>query len=65
MKMCGRCYDEVDELFPSNCDEKPEKLGHLPLGQYHCRDCGAMLIAGIPHPSMCKKCIDRNHPNFD
>ncbi len=65
MNMCGRCYDEVDELFPSNCKEKPEKLIGFPLGQYHCPGCGAMVIAGISHPPICKKCIDRNHPLFD
>ena len=37
--LCGRCYQELDseeELYDSNCNEKPEKrLGH-PIGQYHC-----------------------------
>ena len=64
-KMCGRCYDEVDELFPANCAEKPELLTGAPLGQYHCPDCGAMVIAGCVHPTLCKRCIDRVHPEFD
>lgn len=62
--MCGRCYDEV-EVFPSNCSEKPEALVGKPIGQYHCPDCGAMLLAGLKHPDMCKPCIDRTHPSFD
>jgi hypothetical protein len=64
IKMCGRCYDETDELFPANCDEKPETR-HGAIGQYHCPDCGAMVMAGMKHPSMCKECIDRVHPFFD
>jgi hypothetical protein len=64
-KICGRCYDEVEELHPSNCNEKPEKLAGQPIGQYHCPNCGAMLLAGIPHPDLCKLCTDRKHPGFD
>ena len=65
VKMCGRCYDIVDELFPANCSEKPEDLLGQPIGMYHCPDCGAMLLAGVPHPSLCKRCLDRQHPSFD
>lgn len=65
IKMCGRCYDEVDELFLANCIEKPELLINQPIGMYHCPDCGAMLIAGFTHPDLCKRCLERNHPAFD
>lgn len=65
IKICGRCYDEVGELFPANCTERPEKLIGQPLGQYHCPDCGAMIIAGLKHPDLCKNCLDRKHPTFD
>jgi len=64
-KMCGRCYDEVEALQPANCSEKPELLAGQPIGQYHCPDCGAMVIAGLPHPPMCGRCIERKHPGFD
>lgn len=63
--MCGRCYDFVTKLYPANCGEKPEALLGQPIGMYHCPDCGAMLIAGIPHPELCQPCIDRTHPMFD
>lgn len=63
--ICGRCYETVEELFPANCNEKPEKLAGQPIGQYHCPDCGAMVVAGVPHPDLCKRCIDREHPGFD
>ena len=63
--MCGRCYDEVDTLFPANCAEKPELLRDQPLGMYHCPDCGAMVLAGLEHPRLCQRCIDRKHPAFD
>ena len=64
-KICGRCYYTVDELFPANCQEKPEKLIGQPIGMYHCPDCGAMVLAGMKHPDLCKRCIDRKHPAFD
>lgn len=57
--MCGRCYDTVDELFDSGCNEKPELLVGVPLGMYHCPDCGAMVLAGIPHPPICKNVLRR------
>ena len=63
--ICGRCYDEVDELLKPQCNEKPEKLVGTPLGQYHCPDCGAMVIAGIEHPDVCVRCRNRKHPGFD
>jgi 7-cyano-7-deazaguanine reductase len=63
-KICGRCYDEVEEVFPANCQEKPELIKG-PIGQYHCPDCGAMVMAGFSHPYLCKICIDRKHPEFD
>lgn len=65
MGICGRCYDEPVETFPATCDEKPEKLRGMPLGMYHCPDCGAMVIAGVPHPNMCKRCNEGKHPRFD
>lgn len=63
--ICGRCYDFVDELFPANCQEKPELLAGQPIGMYHCPDCGAMVIAGVPHFPLCKRCLNRTHPGFD
>lgn len=29
---------------------EPQQLVDAPLGQYHCSYCGAMCIAGVPHP---------------
>ena len=63
--MCGRCYAEDVELFDSNCKEKPEDLKGQPIGMYHCTDCGAMVLAGVKHPTVCKQCADRTHPGFD
>jgi hypothetical protein len=28
---------------------EPQQFGGVPLGQYHCPYCGAMVIAGVPH----------------
>lgn len=28
---------------------EPQQLVGVPLGQYHCNYCGAMVIAGLPH----------------
>lgn len=63
--LCCRCYDDVPVLYVANCQEKPDLLAGAPLGMYHCPDCGAMVVAGMPHPPMCKQCIDRAHPAFD
>ena len=60
--LCGRCYAET-ELFPANCEEKPETKGRL--GMYHCPDCGAMIMGGIPHFPLCKLCLERKHPSYD
>lgn len=55
--LCGRCYDIVLELHRSDCADVP-----LPpdaaIGQYHCPDCGAMLVAGLPHPWICAACAN-------
>lgn len=40
--VCGQC-NEVP------CTHKPE-LNHGPIGQYHCPECGEMVVAGAPHP---------------
>ena len=61
---CGRCYGDA-EVFPANCAEKPEALLGAPIGMYHCPDCGAMVLAGIPHPDMCQPCLDRAHGWID
>lgn len=63
--ICGRCYQVVDELFDANCYEHPELLIGYPIGQYHCPDCGAMVIAGLPHFKMCKPCLERKRELFD
>jgi hypothetical protein len=65
LPMCGRCYDEVRELHPPGCNERPEELAGMPLGMYHCPDCGSMVCAGLPHPALCLPCVQRRHPAFD
>lgn len=64
-QMCGRCYCETDQLHTPNCAEKPELLKGQPIGMYHCTDCGAMVMAGVPHPPVCKLCLDKAHPGMD
>lgn len=63
--VCGRCYEKVKQLFEPNCNEKPEALAGQHIGQYHCSDCGAMVVAGLPHPDVCALCRDFEHPWFD
>jgi len=29
---------------------EPQQLKGAPMGQYHCPYCGAMVMAGLPHP---------------
>jgi hypothetical protein len=35
----------------TSCPGKPELLKDLPIGMYHCEYCGAMVIAGLSHPT--------------
>jgi hypothetical protein len=62
--LCGRCYGEVEELFDTRCRERPQDIVGA-VGLYHCPECGAMLLAGTPHPRVCLRCRDHNHPRFD
>lgn len=62
--LCARCYDEAP-TYPATCAERPELLVGLPIGQYHCPDCGAMVLAGLPHPELCKPCLTHTHPSYD
>ena len=64
MSICCRCYT-ITEVFPAKCEEKPELLKDMPIGMYHCPDCGGMILAGLPHPPLCARCNDRKHPDFD
>lgn len=65
LKMCGRCYDTVEgELFEAiHC--RPVLSSPAPLGMYHCPDCMAMVMVGCGHPTLCKLCLDREHPSYD
>ena len=65
MLICGRCYDDVEQVFPARCAEKPEDLYGQAIGMYHCPDCGAMVLAGCPHPPVCQRCLDQQHPGID
>lgn len=40
--------NEAGERCPWPWD--PQQLVGAPMGQYHCRYCGAMCLAGVPHP---------------
>ena len=40
--------NELRERCPWPWD--PQQLVGAPLGQYHCPYCGAMCVAGLPHP---------------
>lgn len=35
----------------TSCPHDPEEPLRTSLGMYHCPDCGAMVVAGVPHPS--------------
>lgn len=64
METCGRCYKD-GPVHDANCDEKPELLKGKPIGMYHCPDCGAMLLAGSPHPKVCYDCLWKTNPELD
>ena len=58
--LCGRCYDLVEKPLLANCEAVEDALG-----MFHCPDCGAMCLGGVPHPPLCQTCFDRKHPGFD
>ena len=33
-----------------NCTHDPRQYKGYPVGQYHCPECGEVVIAGLPHP---------------
>jgi hypothetical protein len=35
----------------TSCRHDPLPLTNLPIGMYHCPDCGVMVIAGLAHPT--------------
>jgi hypothetical protein len=39
--------NEIGERCPWPWE--PQQLVGVPLGQYHCPYCGAMVLAGVPH----------------
>jgi hypothetical protein len=41
-------HNEMGERCPWPWE--PQQLVGVPLGQYHCPYCGAMVLAGVPHP---------------
>lgn len=47
LEQIDRPTNEMDEICPWPWE--PQQLGGAPLGQYHCRYCGGMQMAGLPH----------------
>jgi hypothetical protein len=43
----GGPVNELGEPCPWPWD--PQQLKGAPIGMYHCKYCGAMVLAGIPH----------------
>jgi predicted RNA-binding Zn-ribbon protein involved in translation (DUF1610 family) len=41
---------EPSEESTTDCSYDPEPLKDIPLGMFHCPDCGEMVLAGFPHP---------------
>lgn len=44
----GAPHNEEGERCPWPWE--PQQLVGVPMGQYHCGYCGAMCVAGVPHP---------------
>lgn len=46
----------VSEAVIVECPEDPARLRGMPIGMYHCPQCGCMVIAGLdghPHEECC------------
>ncbi len=41
-----------------NCTFDPSDLVGVPLGMFHCEQCGEMVLAGSKHPSPCTDHFD-------
>jgi len=33
-----------------NCKHDPRQYAGMPIGMYHCPECGEMVVAGCEHP---------------
>lgn len=56
--LCALCWREADDKDPvtSTCGHDPVKLAASGLGMYHCPECCAMVLAGLPHGPLCRLC---------
>lgn len=61
--VCPRCGDGFD-AGGAVCPHDPVKTEGS-IGQYHCPECGSMVVAGCPHGLICGPCGKRQHPHFD
>jgi hypothetical protein len=46
------------------CSEDPRQLAGLPIGMYHCPDCGMMVLAALAHPSPGATQDEKDHPHY-
>jgi hypothetical protein len=43
--------DDIDKLIKNNeCPFHPEFIPPNGMGMFHCKICGEMVLAGVPHP---------------
>lgn len=38
-------------MTTTKCIYDPREMSGLPIGMFHCPECGEMVIAGLPHPT--------------
>lgn len=38
------------QVWAGPCTYDPRKLKDLPMGMFHCPECGEMVLAGVEHP---------------
>lgn len=60
VEMCGRCHAGGAETHAAPC--RPVLKGDAAVGMYHCPDCGAVVMPGLPHPPLCGKCLGEVKP---
>jgi len=44
------------------CNYDPMQMAGLPIGMFHCPECGEMVIAGMPHPDY--SILDEDFPTL-
>ena len=49
VRECNEALQSAQSPLVRGCSHDPRTLAGMPIGQYHCPECGEMVIAGLAH----------------